>query len=96
MNSEKIDRQEYVKMFGVWLSEDIGDWGKNTTEICRKDFARMGMLSKLKHVGVPIKDLIEIYCLFILSTDEYCSAVFVTSLTCEEERKLTNIEKTAL
>ena len=56
----------------------------------------MGMLSKLKYVGVPIEDLIEIYCLFIRSTAEYCSAVFATSLTCEQERKLTNIEKTAL
>ena len=96
MNGEKIDRQEYVKILGVWLSEDIGDWGKNTTEVCKKAFTRMGMLSKLKYVGVPIEDLIEIYCLFIRSTAEYCSAVFATSLTCEQERKLTNIEKTAL
>ena len=54
------------------------------------------MLSKLKYVGVPIEDLIEIYCLFIRSTAEYCSAVFATSLTVEQDRKLTNIEKTAL
>ena len=96
MNGEKIDRQEYVKILGIWLAEDIGDWGKNTSEICRKAFSRMGMLSKLKYVGVPVEDLIEIYCLFIRSTAEYCSAVFATSLTCEQERKLTNIENTAL
>ena len=95
-NGEKIDRQEYVKILGVWLAEDIGDWGKNTSEICRKAFSRMGMLSKLKYVGVPIEDLVEIYCLFIRSTAEYCSAVFATSLTVEQDRKLTNIEKTAL
>ena len=96
MNGDKIDRQEYVKILGVWLSEDIGDWTKNTSEICRKAFSRMGMLSKLKYVGVPIEDLIEIYCLFIRSTAEYCSAVFATSLTVEQDRKLTTIEKTAL
>ena len=74
----------------------MGDWGKHTSEICRTAFSRMGMLSKLKYVGVPIEDPIEIYCLFIRSTAEYCSAVFTTSLTCEQERKHTNIEKTAL
>ena len=85
-----------MKILGVWLSEDISDWTKNTSEICRKAFSRIGMLSKLKYVGVPIEDLIEIYCLFIRSTAEYCSAVFATSLTVEQDRKLTNIEKTAL
>ena len=68
MNGEKIDKQEYVKMLGPWLSEDIGDWEKNTTEICRKAFTRMGMLSRLEYLGVPIKDRIELYCKFILST----------------------------
>ena len=54
------------------------------------------MLTKLKYVGVPIEDLIEIYCLFIRSAAEYCSAVFGTSLTQEQTRKLTNIERTCL
>ena len=54
------------------------------------------MLSKLKYVWVPIENLIEIYCLFIRSTAEYFSAVFGTSLKVEQERKLSDIEKTAL
>ena len=70
MNGGKIDRQEYVKILEVWLAEDIGDWTRNTSEICRKAFSIIGMLSKLKYVGVPIEDLIEIYCLFICSTAE--------------------------
>ena len=54
------------------------------------------MPTKLKYVGFSIEDLLEIYCLFIRSTAEYCSAVFASSLTLEQERKLTNIEKTSL
>ena len=96
MNGEKVYRQEYVKILGVWLSEDIGDWTKNTSAKCRKAFSRMGMLSKLKYVWVPIEDWIEIYCLIIRSTAEYCLAVFRTSLTVEQERKISYIEKTAL
>ena len=78
------------------MSEDIGDWSKNTTEICKKAYSRLGVLTKLKYVGVAIEDLIEIYCLFIRSTAEYCSAVFATSLTQEQIRKITNIERTCL
>ena len=96
MGGQKIDRQECVKILGIWLSEDISDWSLNTSKICQKAFSRVGMLSKLKYIGVSIEDLIEIYCLFIRSTAEYCSAVFGPSLTTEQDRKLTNIEKTSL
>jgi len=96
MAGEKIDRKYFVKVLGVWLSEDVNNWTKNTTEICRKAYSRIGMLTKLKYVGFCIEDLIEIYCLFIRSTAEYCSAVFASSLTQEQERKLTNIERTCL
>ena len=96
MNREKIDRQQYVRVLGVWQTEHISDWTKNTREICKKAFLRMGMLSRLKNVGEPIEYIIEIYCLFIRSTAEYCSAVFATSLTVEQYRKLTNIETTVL
>ena len=43
-----------------------------------------------------MEDLIEIYCLFIRSTAEYCSAVFATSLTIEQAQKFTNKERTSL
>ena len=33
MAGEKIDRQLFVKVLGVWLYEDINNWTKNTTEI---------------------------------------------------------------
>ena len=54
-----------------------------------KPFTRIDMPTKLKYVGFSIEDVLEIYCLFIRSTAEYCSAL-------EQERKLTNIEKTSL
>ena len=96
MDGQKIDRQECVKILGIWLSEDISDWSLNTSKICQKAFSRIGALSKLKYIGLSIEDLIEIYCLFIRSTAEYCSAVFGPSLTLEQDRKLANIEKTSL
>ena len=31
MDGQKIDRQECVKILGIWLSEDISDWSLNTS-----------------------------------------------------------------
>ena len=96
VNGDTIDRKKAVKILGVWISEDAGDWSINITEICKKSYARISMLSKLKYTGVSIEDLLEIYCLFVRSKIEYCSVAFAPSLTLEQIRKLENIEKTCL
>ena len=48
MNGEKIDRQEYMKMLGVWLAEDIGDWGKKYHRNLQKSFHKDGNAVKIK------------------------------------------------
>ena len=61
LNNEKIDRKPVNKILGLWLTEDAGNWQKNTSEICKKAYGRVAMLTKLKYAGVCIEDLIEIY-----------------------------------
>ena len=96
INGNTIDRKYVIKILGVWISEDAGDWSVNTQEIYRKSYARISMLSKLKYSGVSKEDLIEIYCLFIRSRAEYCSVAFGSSLSQEQSNKITNIENTCL
>jgi hypothetical protein len=96
INGDVIERKKVVKILGVWISEDAGDWSINTTEICKKSYGRISMLSKLKYAGLSVEDLLEIYCLFVRSKAEYCSVVFASSLTQEQIRKIENIEKTCL
>ena len=72
------------------------DWSLNTSEICKKSYGTISMLSKLKYAGLSIEDLLEIYCLFVRSKAEYCSVAFASSLTQEQVRKIENIEKTCL
>ena len=96
LNGDKIDRKQVNKIIGVWLSEDIGNWEKNTSEICKKAYGRISMLTKLKYAGVKIEDLIELYCMFVRSCAEYCSVVFHSSLTVEQSRKIENIQRTCL
>ena len=82
-----IDRKFVIRILVVWISEDAGDWSVNTKKTCKKSYGRISSLSKLK------EDLVDIYCLFIRSTVEYCSMAFTSSLTVEQKNKLTNIEK---
>ena len=96
INGDVIERKKVVKILGVWISEDAGDWSINISEICKKAYGRILMLSKFKYAGVSVEDLLEIYCLFVRSKAEYCSVVFASSLTLEQKKKLENIEKTCL
>ena len=96
IDGQTIEQKEACKILGVWISQDAGDWGRNTTEICKSAYARISMLTKLRYVGVKIEDLLEIYVLFIRSRTEYCSVAFHSSLTQEQSRKIENIQRTCL
>ena len=95
INGQKLDRIAVTQLVGVWISEDMS-WKRNTKEICKKAYARMSLITKLKYVGVSRDDLIDIYILFIRSVTEYCAVVFHSSLTQEDGRKLEQIQKTCL
>ena len=90
INSDPIVRQSVTRILGVWISEDAGCWEKNTSEICKKSFSRILMLTKLRYVGVSIEDLLDIYRLFIRSCAEYTSVAFHSSLTSRQFQKLEN------
>ena len=62
INNIHMDRIKETKILGVWVSEDLS-WAKNCQEICVKSYSRLSMLTKLKYVGVPKEELIEIYIL---------------------------------
>ena len=95
-NGNKTDRKPVNKILGVWLTEDAGNWQKNVSEICKKAYGRVAMLTKLKYAGVSTEDLIEIYCLFVRSSAEYCAVVFHSNLIQEQSNKIENKQKTSL
>ena len=95
LDGDTIDRIEETKLVGVWLTTWL-DWDKNSREICRKAYARMTMITKLKYVGVPVEDLIHIYILYVRSLLEYCAVVWHSSLTVEMSQNLENVQKFCL
>ena len=96
IDGQTIEQKEACKIWGVLISQDAGDWERNTKEICKSAYAMMSMLTKLRYVGVKNEDLLEINVLFIRSRTEYCSVAFHSSLTQEQSRKIENIQRTCL
>ena len=95
LEGNTLDRVEETKLVGVWLTTWL-DWDKNTRETCKKAYARLTMLTKLKYVGVPKEDLIHIYILYVRSLLEYCSTVWHSTLTVEQSNNLERVQKLCL
>ena len=95
LNESPLERVTVTKMLGVWLQEDLG-WEENTKQICRKAYARVSLLTKLKYIGISTEDLLTIYILFIRSLTEYCSVAFHSSLTVKQSDKIEAIQKNCL
>ena len=83
LNGKLIERKDVSILLGMWLQED-GGWEAKTRALCKKAYARMGMLTKLRYAGVNIEDLIIIYKQYIRLRLEYCSVVFHSSLTVQQ------------
>ena len=95
LNAKTIDRIEEVKLLGVWVTTWL-DWDRNTAEICKRAYARLTLLTKLKYVGVPTDDLVHIYILYIRSVLEYCSVLWHSTLTEEQSHNIERVQKTCL
>ena len=95
INSKTIEQVRAIKLLGVWITEDL-TWQRNCQELCKKAYARVSMLTKLKYVGTSKDDLLTVYKLFIRSCLEYCSVVFHSSLTMEQTNMLERCQKVCL
>ena len=49
INNKFIERTNQMLHLGVWISEDL-KWNRHISEICRKAYPRIRMLTKLKYV----------------------------------------------
>ena len=56
----------------------------------------MTMITKLKYVGVAEEDLLHIYILYIRSLLEYCSVVWHSTLTVDQNHDIESVQKLCL
>ena len=95
MNNNLLERVSEITIMGVWFNEKL-DWSTNTSNICRKAYSRIRILTKLKYVGTKTNDLVEIYKLKIRSVLEYCSSLYHSTLTQQQESDIESVQKTCL
>ena len=95
LNNQVFERAKEMVHLGIVITEDMS-WDRNITEICKKAYPRVKMLTKLKFVGVRTEELMKLYRLYIRSLTEYCSSAFHSSLSIRLSNKLENIQKVCL
>ena len=95
MNNTNIEQVHEVRLLGVLLSDDL-KFSKHTQDICKRAFARISMITKLKFVGVPTNDLIDVYTLFVRSLLEYCCVSWHSSLTISQADDIERVQRTSL
>ena len=75
LNDIKLDQLHDVRLLGVIIQDNL-KWDLNTTDVCKRAFARLSMITKLKYVGVTKDDLLDVYCLYVRSLLEYFCVVW--------------------
>ena len=95
INGTPLQIIDEAKLLGVIISSDLL-WNKNTKNITRKAYMRMGILHRLNEYDVPIEDLVLIYILYIRSVLEQSAVVWHSSLTEDNRNDLERVQKTAL
>ena len=70
-----IERVSCFKLLGVYNSEDLS-WASDCDSIIKRANRRLYALRVLKNCGLPMQDLLAVYCSLIRSILEYASIVF--------------------
>ena len=71
-------------------------WDANTSNICKKSYARMELLRKLAGFNPPKSDMKNVYIVYIRSLLEQSSNVWHSGLTIQNEIDLERVQKVAL
>ena len=71
-------------------------WHQNSENIVKRANTKMIILHHLCKFNVPVEEMLNIYILIIRSMLEYCSVVWHSSITEEENRNIECVQKTAL
>ena len=95
MGDQILEQVTQTRLLGVILDDRLS-WQANTDFIVKKAYKRMVLLHRLYEFAVPVKDLIEIYILYIRSVLESSAVVWNSSLTRGQELELERVQKVAL
>ena len=95
LNNQNIGIVDEAKILGKTITSS-SSWKKNTDILIKKANARMQLLAKIASFGASVKDLKDVYNLFVRSILEQSSVVWGSSLTREQKIAIERVQKTAV
>ncbi|CAB4006245.1 Hypothetical predicted protein [Paramuricea clavata] len=95
INGSPLEVVDSFKLLGITLSSDLS-WNIHVSNISAKANKRLYALRILKRHGVPVKNLISIFCSFIRPVLEYACQVWHSSLPLMLSDQIEHIQKRAL
>ncbi|CAB4006150.1 RNA-directed DNA polymerase from mobile element jockey [Paramuricea clavata] len=95
INGSPLEVVDSFKLLGITLSSDLS-WNIHVSNISAKASKRLYALRILKRHGVPVKNLISIFCSFIRPVLEYACQVWHSSLPLMLSDQIEHTQKRAL
>ena len=95
INSQLLEKVTCFKLLGVTLQNDL-KWNAHVDSITSKASKRLHTLRVLRNSGIPAQDLLTIYIFIIRSVQEYCCAVWSTSIPSYLSDKIERVQRRAL
>ena len=95
INNTQLQVVEQMRLLGLILTPDLS-WKANSDYICKRAYARLWMLRRLKQFGVGEADLIDVYCKQVRSVLEFAVPVWSSGLTEKESNQIERVQKCGL
>jgi len=95
VDGNTIQRVTVFKLLGVSVDSDL-EWDSHVSAICSKASSRLYFLKLLKRSAVSRDDLMHFYESYIRPVLEYACAVWHSSLTIEQSKRIENIQRRAV
>ena len=95
IDEKPLEQVREERLLGVVINDKL-TWESNTQFIVKKAYKRMIILHNLFKFGLPVKDMVEIYILYIRSVVENSAVVWHSSLKIADRHTIERVQKVAL
>jgi len=95
IHGSNIDRVTNFKLLGVFISSDLS-WDTHVTYMLQKAAKRMHCTIYLVKAGIPVNDILCVYCTVIRSILEYACPVRHPGLTKKLSKDIERVQKRCL
>ena len=95
IDEKPLEQVREEQLLGVVINDKL-TWESNTQFIVKKAYKRMIILHNLFKFGLPLKDMVEIYILYIRSVVENSAVVWQCPLTVARRLTIGHVQKVVL